>query len=104
MQILVVGGAGYIGAHMCKYLAEHGHEVVVCDDFSTGHRAAVRWGACVEASIGDAAALDALFGEDVLEWVTPEAAVRNRRTPQSTNPAEVRKRLAEARYRLRIPL
>ena len=63
MKVLVVGGAGYIGAHMCKTLAEQGYEVIVCDDLSTGHRAALRWGQFVEATIGDTAALDALFAK-----------------------------------------
>lgn len=61
MKVLVVGGAGYIGAHMCKLLAESGFELVVCDDLSTGHHAALRWGKFIQASIGDAAALDSLF-------------------------------------------
>lgn len=43
---------------------------------------------------------DALFGEDIAAWITPEAAVRNRRTPQSTNPARVADALARARERL----
>jgi argininosuccinate lyase len=42
---------------------------------------------------------DASFEEDVFKWITPEAAVRNRRTPQSTNPGEVQKRLAEVKAR-----
>jgi UDP-glucose 4-epimerase len=46
---------------MCKRLAESGHGVIVCDNFATGHRAALRWGALVEADTGDAQALDALF-------------------------------------------
>src|SRR5688500_2624511 len=45
---------------------------------------------------------DALFGEDVLAWVTPEAAVRNRRTPQSTNPGAVRLSLEAVRKRLEL--
>lgn len=53
-------------------------------------------------SLADWQKHDALFGEDVLEWMTPEAAVRNRRTPQSTNPAQVSERLREARARLKI--
>lgn len=61
MKVLVVGGAGYIGSHMCKHLAENGHSVVVCDNLSTGHRAAVRWGQLVEVCLGDTAALDNLF-------------------------------------------
>ncbi len=42
MKLLVVGGAGYIGSHTVKYAQEHGHEVVVLDDFSTGHDWAVK--------------------------------------------------------------
>lgn len=53
MNILVVGGAGYIGAHMCKCLAEAGHSVVVLDNLATGHREAVRWGRLIEGSLGD---------------------------------------------------
>ncbi len=74
MNVLVAGGAGYIGAHMCKQLADHGHRVVVCDNFATGHRAALRWGTLVEASIGDAAALDALFSGHSIDAVMHFAA------------------------------
>ncbi len=42
MKLLIPGGAGYIGSHMVRYAQEHGHEVVVLDDFSTGHEWAVR--------------------------------------------------------------
>src|SRR3546814_9712595 len=55
MNVLVAGGGGYIGSHMCKRLAEAGHAVVVLDDLSTGHREAVQWGELVEASLGDTA-------------------------------------------------
>jgi argininosuccinate lyase len=43
---------------------------------------------------------DALFDDDVFEWITPDAAVRNRRTPQSTNPEQVRKQLVGVKSRL----
>ncbi len=39
--ILVCGGAGYIGSHMSRMLAEHGYRTVVLDDLSTGHLPAV---------------------------------------------------------------
>ena len=42
MKLLIPGGAGYIGSHMVRYAQEHGHEIVVLDDFSTGHEWAVR--------------------------------------------------------------
>ncbi|HEX2950785.1 MAG TPA: UDP-glucose 4-epimerase GalE [Armatimonadota bacterium] len=42
MNILIVGGAGYIGSHMVKYLADHtSHSVVVLDNLYKGHRQAV---------------------------------------------------------------
>ena len=42
MKLLIPGGAGYIGSHMVRHAMEHGHEVVVLDDFSTGHEWAVK--------------------------------------------------------------
>lgn len=38
MKILVTGGAGFIGSHLCEALIEYGHEVVALDDLSTGNR------------------------------------------------------------------
>lgn len=40
-NVLVVGGAGYIGSHMVKYLSERGSTVTVFDNLSTGYRDAV---------------------------------------------------------------
>lgn len=55
MRVLVTGGAGYIGSHTAKALARAGHEVVVLDNFSAGHRWAVKWGPCVEGDLADPA-------------------------------------------------
>jgi UDP-glucose 4-epimerase len=56
MRVLVTGGAGYIGSHMALVLLRAGHEVVVLDDLSSGHRDAVPSGAVfVEASVADRA-------------------------------------------------
>jgi UDP-glucose 4-epimerase len=41
MKLLIPGGAGYIGSHMVRYAQKHGHEVVVLDNFSTGHEWAI---------------------------------------------------------------
>jgi UDP-arabinose 4-epimerase len=62
-SILVTGGAGYIGAHVCKALARAGYVPVVYDNMSRGHREAVRWGPLVEGDIADRARLGAAIAE-----------------------------------------
>jgi UDP-arabinose 4-epimerase len=49
--VLVTGGAGYIGSHACKVLAQAGYQPVVFDNLSRGHRTAVRWGPLVEGDL-----------------------------------------------------
>lgn len=58
-RILVTGGAGYIGAHVCLALAEAGYEPVAFDDFSMGHKEHILFGPLVEGSILDSTALKA---------------------------------------------
>ena len=41
MNVFVTGGAGYIGSVVTEVLLESGHDVLVFDNFATGHRAAV---------------------------------------------------------------
>ena len=55
-DILVVGGAGYIGAHVCKALADVGATPITVDNLSSGHADAVRWGPLVEVDLRDRAA------------------------------------------------
>ncbi len=38
MKILVTGGAGFLGSHLCKFLLEKGHEVICLDNFFTGKK------------------------------------------------------------------
>ena len=42
--VLVTGGAGYIGSHTCKALANAGYTPVTYDSLVHGHRWAVQWG------------------------------------------------------------
>lgn len=60
MNVLVVGGAGYIGSSVVIELVKAGHRVVAFDDLSRGHREAVSV-PLVVGDIGDAAAMDAVF-------------------------------------------
>jgi UDP-glucose-4-epimerase GalE len=53
MNILVTGGAGYIGSHVCKALAGRGHVPVAYDNLSRGHESAVRWGPLERGDVGD---------------------------------------------------
>jgi UDP-glucose 4-epimerase len=62
MNILVTGGAGYIGSHVVRLLLEKGHRVVIFDDLSTGHAESVPAEAVfVRGDLLDPAAVDALF-------------------------------------------
>ncbi len=56
-SILVAGGAGYVGSHACKALAEAGYRPVTLDNLVTGHADAVKWGPLVEADIADVEAV-----------------------------------------------
>jgi UDP-glucose 4-epimerase/UDP-arabinose 4-epimerase len=58
-NILVIGGAGYIGSHCAKALSAAGFVPVVYDNLSTGHREFVKWGPLVEGDILDTAHLEA---------------------------------------------
>ncbi len=62
MRVLVTGGAGYVGSVSVERLLEAGHEVVVLDDLSTGHRASVPGVASLEiGNYGDGATMARLF-------------------------------------------
>ena len=74
MNILVVGGAGYIGAHMALCLHKAGHAVVVCDNLSTGHLEAARFGKFYHCAVGDRAGLDAIFQTQKIDAVMHFAA------------------------------
>ncbi len=62
-QVLVIGGAGYIGSHMVWLLGQRGVRVTVLDNLSAGHRDAVLHGELVVGDMADMALLDSLFAQ-----------------------------------------
>lgn len=60
-HVLVTGGAGYIGSHACKVLAEAGFTPVAFDNLSTGWAEAAQFGPLVEGDLLDRATIDAAF-------------------------------------------
>jgi UDP-glucose 4-epimerase len=63
MRILVTGGAGFIGSHVCERFLDRGDDVVALDDLSTGLRTSVPAGTQLEViDIVDAAAVEELVG------------------------------------------
>ena len=75
MKVLVTGGAGFIGSHVCKALAAAGHELVVYDNLSTGHAAAVRWGPLERGDIRDGDRLKTVMDRHGIEIVMHFAAL-----------------------------
>ena len=65
--ILVPGGAGYIGSHTVLALRERGHDVLVLDDFSEGHRGAVRGAGVGEDGVCAGSLLDPAFLDQVFD-------------------------------------
>ena len=68
--VLVTGGAGYVGSHCCRALANAGFFPVVFDNLATGHREFAKWGALEEGDIRDRARLRQIFSR-----YTPVAVV-----------------------------
>ncbi len=60
-SVLVVGGAGYLGSHCCRMLAEAGHRAITFDNLSTGWREFVKWGPFEEGDVRDPDALARVF-------------------------------------------
>lgn len=64
MNILVTGGAGYIGSNMVRMLVAHGHTPIVFDSLEYGHKAAIPSNVpLIVGNIGDKNALEAVFAK-----------------------------------------
>jgi len=74
MNVLVTGGAGYIGSHVVRLLRQAGHRCVVYDDLSAGHAAAVGDAPLVRGATGDTDALAAALRDAAAEAVVHLAA------------------------------
>lgn len=74
MTVLVVGGAGYIGSHMNLHLLDAGHQVVVLDNLSSGHREAVQGCNFYEGELSDTNLLNRIFKEHEIKCVMHFAA------------------------------
>ncbi|MEA2981354.1 MAG: UDP-arabinose 4-epimerase [Alphaproteobacteria bacterium] len=70
LNILVTGGAGFIGSHACKALAKSGFHPITYDNLSRGHREAVKWGPLEVGDVADSGRLHA-----VLEQHQPAAVM-----------------------------
>jgi UDP-glucose-4-epimerase GalE len=69
-KVLVTGGAGYVGSHICKALAAAGYQPITYDNLSRGHVWAVKWGPIEEGDIADTSRI-----RHVLERHRPDAVM-----------------------------
>lgn len=84
MNILVTGGAGYIGSHTCVELLEKGYGVVVVDNFCNSSAESLKRvekitgksAALYEGDIRDGALLDRIFTEHKIDWVIHFAGLK----------------------------
>jgi len=84
MKALVTGGAGFIGSHIVDRLLADGHQVVVLDDFSTGHRSNLPEHDALTIIEGDISNVDTV--EECMQgidWVFHKAAVAS--VPKTVN-------------------
>jgi len=75
LEVLVAGGAGYIGSHMVLALQDAGHRVTVFDNLSRGHRDVLNGAPLVEGDLCRPADLDRCLGEQRFDVVMHFAAL-----------------------------
>ncbi len=73
-EVLVTGGAGYIGSHVVQQLVARGEHVVVVDNLSTGFREAVRGAELVVGNVGDVTLVDRILATHAVDAVLHFAA------------------------------
>ena len=73
-NLLITGGAGYIGSHVVAKLGARGESIVVLDNLSTGNPRAVLHGRLIVGDVGDAALVTRVLREYEIETVMHFAA------------------------------
>ena len=99
MNVLVTGGAGFIGSNLTEYLLSHGHKVRVLDNFATGHIENLlplikQYGKLLDLQVGDIRDLETCRqAVDGMEYVLHEAALgsvpRSIKDPITTNEVNI---------------
>lgn len=74
MNVLVVGGAGYVGSHAARRIAAAGHDVWIYDNLSTGHREACLPERLIEGELADRKTLTKVLTDHKIEAVLHFAA------------------------------
>jgi UDP-glucose 4-epimerase len=74
MQVLVCGGAGYIGSHTVAELIDRGHDVIIVDSLVTGHKEAIVGGKTYIGDIRDEKFIDGVFSNNKIDAVIDFAA------------------------------
>lgn len=62
-NVLITGGAGYVGSHTCKAIAALGYLPISLDNLIHGHIWAVQWGPFIKGDISDSSILDQIFSD-----------------------------------------
>lgn len=68
-KILVTGGAGFIGSHMCKALSLLGHEVDVIDNLSTGFKSSIKYGHWLDVDLLDLKRLTSILHDQKYDCI-----------------------------------
>lgn len=84
MNVLVTGGAGFIGSHVADALLNAGHRVVIVDNLHTGKQANIPEGATFyQTDIVDQPSMDRIFADEKIEAISHQAALANVRESMS---------------------
>jgi UDP-glucose 4-epimerase len=75
VNVLITGGAGYIGSHCNNFLNQKGISTIVVDDLSFGHREAVKQGTFIEGDFGNKKLLTSIFKSEHIDAVIHFAAL-----------------------------